>query len=258
MYKNKKLNMNRVFTLLVMVMMSKLGLSQFQFIDPSTGSQAGTSYTHYVDLNTIKYTVDFEVKNNYSSSKTVKVKRTLLSSVTGHDIYYCFGAVCLNPSPLTVYVPSQSATISANGGLPNGQGTYGLSADLDAMALGTSVVRYTLYDVNNPSDSIFVDLTYVVTPVGITELNVKNFHISQPSPNPALNNATFKYDFNFIPKEAQLKIYNMVGSLVQEEKITGKEGKISLDISGLEEGVYFCSLSVNDKIISTKRLIVSR
>ena len=250
--------MNRLFTLLISVFFLNTLSAQFQFIDPSTGSQAGTSYTHYVDLNTIKYTVDFEVKNNYSSSKTVKVKRTLLSSITGHDIYYCFGAVCLNPSPSIVYIPSQSATITANGGLPNGQGTYGLSADIDAMALGTSVVRYTLYDVNNPNDSIYVDLTYVVTPVGMSELTAKNFSLSQPSPNPAVTTATFRYDFNFAPKTAALKIYNMVGSLVKEEKITGKEGKLSVSSNDMEEGIYFCSLVVNDKIISTRRLVISK
>ena len=250
--------MKKIITIIFALGLFNYTFAQFQFIDPATGSPANTSYTHYVDLNTIKYTVDFEVKNNYSASKTVKVKRTLISAVTGHDIYYCFGAVCLNPSPLTVYIPSQSATMSANGGLPNGQGTYGLSADLDAMALGTSVVRYTLFDVNNPNDSIYVDLTYVVTPVGISELTAKNFHLSQPSPNPAINSVSFKYDFNFLPKNSSLKIYDMVGSLVKEEKITGKDGKLNLNLSDLSEGVYFCSLSVNDKMISTRRLIVAR
>ena len=99
---------------------------------------------------------DFEIHNEYSSSKTVRVKRYLDSYSSGQDIYYCFGTNCYAASTAPLFAPSQSRTIPANGMLPDGAGTYGIKTDFDDNSVvGTSDVRYTVYDVNNIADSVY-------------------------------------------------------------------------------------------------------
>ncbi|HEY1038487.1 MAG TPA: T9SS type A sorting domain-containing protein [Bacteroidia bacterium] len=251
--------MKKIYLSLILGLGSLAGYSQFSFIDANTGMPAASSYTINVDANSPTVSHDFEIHNDYSSQKTIRVKRYLLTPVTTQEVYYCFGANCYGAESATVYVPAQTSNIAANGMLPNGQGTFGLKTDFDDYGvIGTTRVLYVMYDVANVNDSIALEMNYVVSTVGLAKLDAKNFMMSNAMPNPASSSVAVKYNFASAPRSASIKIYNMVGSLVREVKVEGVEGKTQLDVSSLNEGIYFYTLVVNDKAISTKKLIVSK
>jgi hypothetical protein len=52
-------------------------------------------------------------------------------------------------------------------------------------------------------------------------------------------------------------VYNMLGAVVKTENITDASGAVRMDVSTLENGVYFTSLEVAGKQVSTKRLVVT-
>ncbi len=251
--------MKKIYLTLFLGLAYLTGFSQFSFIDPNSGLPAEASYTITVEPNSPTISHDFEIHNDYASQKTIKIKRYLLNLVNGQEAYYCFGINCFGFDASPVYVPAQSSVIAAGGVLPNGGGTYGLKTDFDDYNnMGSARVRYVLYDINNISDSISLEMNYVVSAVGLAKLDAKNFTISNPMPNPATSNVSVKHNFTTTPKTASVKIYNMVGTLVKEVKVEGTEGKTQLDVSTLNEGVYFYTLVVNDKLISTKKLIITK
>ena len=52
-------------------------------------------------------------------------------------------------------------------------------------------------------------------------------------------------------------IYNMLGDRVMETVVEENEGTIKMDVSSLEQGIYFCNLESDGKMLSTRRLVVT-
>ena len=103
---------------------------------------------------------------------------------------------------------------------------------------------------------------------------VVNYTVSDPSstmrtasnrpdiyayPNPAINDVRFEFS-NLKPSEYVLKIYNILGVVVMEEKYELNGFKtVKLDVSKLRKGTYLYSLSdAKGKTIATRRLMVIR
>src|ERR1700741_1771421 len=142
--------MKKLYLSLILGLGCFAGYSQFSFVDVNTGLTAAASYTFSVDANSPTVTNDFEIHNDYSTQKTIKVKRYLVYTVSGQEAYYCFGANCYGADPSPLFVPTQTSNVAANGILPNGQGTFGLKTDFDDYGfIGNTKVLYVLYDVNN-------------------------------------------------------------------------------------------------------------
>ncbi len=103
---------------------------------------------------------------------------------------------------------------------------------------------------------------------------VVNYTVSDPSssmrtasnrpdiyayPNPAINDVRFEFS-NLKPSEYSLKIYNILGVVVMEEKhVLNGFKTVKLDVSKLRKGTYLYSLSdAKGKTIATRRLMVIR
>lgn len=78
-------------------------------------------------------------------------------------------------------------------------------------------------------------------------------------PNPAINDVRFEFS-NLKPSDYSLKIYNILGVVVMEEKYPLNGFKtVKLDVSKLRKGTYLYSLSdAKGKTIATRRLMVIR
>ncbi len=257
--------MKKIFTLTIALGLSLFSKAQsFAVYEAGTTTPAQAVYSLTVNSGDPTTSTDLTLKNLTASQITLKVKKYVLSTppcAEAPDIYFCSGSTCYQP----VNTVSGNLNIAANGQLPNGQGTYGLRADFDnvnsnlfATCCGTSSVLYTVYDVNNVSDSISVRIDYTVVncAIGLVKLDTKNFQMSNAQPNPSNTVTSIKYDFNFNPNTASIKVYNMLGAQIKELKLTGNEGKANLDVSSLSDGLYFYSLIINDKIVTTKKLVV--
>lgn len=254
--------MKKIFTLFA-ITVAGLGLhaQSFQLLDPDNGSAdvSNTTFDFWSDpsMDVIK---ELNLKNNSSSSKTVKMKRTFVSGVNTSlpdqdTIEICWN-VCLAPTWGTTQTAG-NVTVAAGGVASfsgNGIGFHGTLKPCSI--LGVRVVRYTFWDASNTNDSVSVVFNYHVTATGVAENNIKQFNFSNPMPNPAAGSTSIKYDFPTSAK-AKIKLYNAVGALVKEIKIEDQIGKITIDTDELSNGIYFYSLIVNDKVAGTKKLIVS-
>jgi hypothetical protein len=85
-------------------------------------------------------------------------------------------------------------------------------------------------------DDLIVNI--ISTTTKIDELNSKQNFISQNIPNPANTITQFNFALNN-NDHLTLTIYNTLGELVKQEKISNKQKSISIDVSTLSNGTYF-------------------
>ncbi|HAN19117.1 MAG: hypothetical protein A2X13_02515 [Bacteroidetes bacterium GWC2_33_15] len=76
-------------------------------------------------------------------------------------------------------------------------------------------------------------------------------------PNPVVDYFYAEYSIEYI-KDAKLQVYNSLGEIVISKDLEEKKGNEKIYVTGLKNGLYFCSLLVDDNRVSTKKLLVNR
>jgi hypothetical protein len=175
------------------------------------------------------------------------VKRVLLTPSVGSDHQFCWGIQCY-PAEVSLatdtiaLIPSQSDNSFYSYFFPNGYG-------------GLHQVRYVFFNVSNPNDSTWIDIHFD-TPLSI-DFEKGNKGISAPFPNPAKQSATF--DFSIASgDEARIDLFNITGALVKSTPLNGTQGKVSIPLHQLANGVYFYTFYLNGKAVQTKRLVIAK
>ena len=256
--------MKKLYALLALCFSSLLVNSQssFKILDPDNNETDVTSAT--LDLwgdPTTDIEKELILKNISSSTKTVKLKRVFVSgfntTLPNQDTLQICWNVCLAPSWSNTQnagnvniLADSSANFSTTG-----IGFHSLFSPCSL--LGTRVIRYTFWDSNNYSDSASVVVNYHITGVGIADNKLKNFSFSSPQPNPSAGITFIKYDVPAQTK-AHIKIFNVAGTEIKDFALEESNGKISVETGSLPNGIYFYSLILQDKVVGTKKLIVSQ
>lgn len=224
--------------------------SSFSLTDVNQASVvSGSTIVYYVDQATSLETHDFDVHNTSSNNLTVKVRKSVQSFASaGSVFYFCTDQLCYTPS----------TNLSGNVTL-NAASQFLLVTDFTPdNTTGISIVRYSVFNTANPGDSIYFFIEYHVSPTGIEDSSVKA-SIGSPMPNPAsfVFNMSYNLGSSYGKGQATIVIYNMLGAIVRTETLDSAEGTFRMDVSTLENGVYFTSLEVDGKQVSAKRLVVS-
>jgi hypothetical protein len=189
----------------------------------------------------------FFVKNNSTNLIHVKVKKVELSLLHGTEVYFCWGAcyasfVFISPTPVDI---AKGVTDSSSF-----SGHY-----RPHVTMGISTIRYVFFDQDNPVDSVCVNVKYDAQPLGIENNLPKGTSIVNACPNPANNSASFEYRLSGV-RSGSVIVRNVLGSVVKKVDLDNPEGKIALNTSDLDNGMYFYSLVENGISTSTKKLIV--
>ncbi len=181
------------------------------------------------------------VTNTTSGMVKVRVRRTVQSVVSGTQNYFCW-SVCHGPS-----VSEDPDYLEINAGatrsdfyadyLPQGQS-------------GQSVIFYTFFNHDTPSDSVRLKVVFDVAPTGIANVETKNNFIVYPNPANDIIRVKYAFDTN-----ADLTIYDITGKMVIRESLIAGQSDYTFSIADLRSGVYFYSLNNGKEIISMKKLI---
>ena len=116
-------------------------------------------------------------------------------------------------------------------------------------------LKLEIWDAANPEDVFVINVTFKYSLDGAEEIsNVESF--SNAYPTPANDVVNFDYSFNEGVNSAMVAVYNMMGQEVLRSNISGMNGKLSLNISDLADGVYFYSLVVNGKTEKSSKMVV--
>jgi hypothetical protein len=190
------------------------------------------------------------VKNNTDRDMPVKARREDIDVVTGSKNYLCWESCYpddVTESPNAYTIPAGEMTpetVFSGHYLPQGY-------------VGTSTVKYTFFNENEPDDQVYFLVNYVISPTSVDDI-LSNALISSAYPNPATNQFTIDFEFPIGVEKAELKLFNLVGQEVLSKSFTGINGKIQVSVADLPEGIYFYNLVLNEESAFAKKLIVRR
>ncbi len=208
-----------------------------------------------VDINTApssSITEEILVKNAGAISDTIKVLRIVNTVDAGDQTQFCWGGLCylyatnLSNLPLII-APGDTADFSESGFH---------SIFNSGPACVTRLVHYKFYNIHNFSDSTGVTLRYLCV-TGVDDLLKPGGIISNVFPNPANYLVSIKYDINEFSKKDKIIFYDMLGKNVKEIYLNDKHGTAKINTADMNSGIYFYSFMADDKIISTKKLVIS-
>jgi hypothetical protein len=208
----------------------------------------GTDIYVWGDTSTAYVNVFCTLKNISSETITVDAKEIPDTLIAGAKIAICF-ELCSTPQT-TAFTSPYTSTLAPNATDNTFEGhyyTYG--------HLGESVISFVFYNSTNRNDSVGIIVHFNATAAGIKQITPVNTEISNPYPNPAAGFTSINYTLPENTEKARFVLTNILGSKVMETNVTN-EGKLNLNTSNMQSGVYFYSFFVNDKLTQTKKLII--
>lgn len=195
------------------------------------------------------------VKNVSNDVIPIKVKKTIIDTVTGTVNSFCWGQcfdsrVMYSPNPL--YIESGETDNSSFYAefWPNGH-------------TGATSIQYTFFkfegDIETIIDSASVIITFVINPASVQQFISENSSLSNARPNPASNFTQIPYQIpSSINGNAQIVVKNLLGASVFTENVKPGNGKIYVNTSDFDAGIYFYSLVINNETYFTKKLVIKR
>lgn len=171
-----------------------------------------------------------------------------------HTVHqFCWSASCYPPGTT---VSGKFLTIPAGGSSEGAAGFSGHCVVSDGVQ-GITRVMYTFFDENNSNDSIAVFVNFISGYAGVADL-VKRISFSDAYPNPA--DKEVRFDFS-LPKgldNTTLSVHSILGAEISKVKINEQEGTLKVNTAGLNEGIYFCALVVDNNTVLSRKLVIKR
>jgi hypothetical protein len=83
------------------------------------------------------------------------------------------------------------------------------------------------------------------------------YSISNAFPNPANSFVSIKYDISDSSQKRHIVLYDIFGKSLKKISLFDKKGTAKMNVEDLNSGIYFYSLVIDEKVISTKKLVIS-
>jgi hypothetical protein len=195
----------------------------------------------------------WEVLNATSSTIDFGCKRIGIQETPGHTSQFCWGIIC---SPFGTGNNTSSEIVSlAPGAYTN---TFYAHFRPNGVA-GQTTIRYCWFDSNNPADEFCYDVNFCIDSECIVSVSEKaaDAEISKISPNPIHGLGNITYEFQSVPHQGKMTIYNALGAVVKEISLNKKSGVVIIDGNEFENGIYFCAIEDAGKTFETKKLVIS-
>lgn len=86
----------------------------------------------------------------------------------------------------------------------------------------------------------------------------KEAMLGQNTPNPAVSTTSVSVEIPSYAVSSYIQIYTLQGNPVKKVSISDKgKSKIQINVSDMTPGIYMYSLMVDNKLIQTKRMVVT-
>lgn len=238
-----------IFTLMLLALIGYVSAQSLQFEwDGHVYSDGETVVCTNDEYGYGEYIQHMQLRNLISDDLNIIVEKDVVSNPENMMNWFCWG-VCVGPdvivSPNPVTLPANSVTAD---------GALSFHALFEENVFGKVVVKYCAYDERHPEERITIDVVFHKSGEGMNEMPALYF--GQPYPNPA--HSTVNFDCNLSGHAATAVIYNLVGQEVMRHEINSFDGKLSLSVADLNEGIYFCAVKCNGQTFATVKFVVKK
>lgn len=194
------------------------------------------------------------ITNNSGENIHVHVKKEEIDVLDNTLNTFCFQGSCYPP----FIFQSPNPMMVAPGVTTGDDDFYGEYHPYGVQ--GISKIRYTVFNADNPDDSVSVNVHFEAGYVGIGNLLANHPDIiSKPYPNPASSHISFDIDLPQHVGQAELIIRNLLGAIVMSYPVNERNGRLALPLNDLSEGFYFYTFYLrNNQALKTGRFVVKR
>lgn len=199
-----------------------------------------------------KIVAPIKIKNLSDAPLNIGIRRIEKVIGSSQNNYFCLGAECFG---------SQSEQLPQAYTIDPGEVSLEFSSILDAgLVSGYSVVKFLIYNKDNPGDAITYELSYIVEDKSPEHLiyNSEEVKINDVYPNPVGDVAIFDYNIVDHDIDAKLIIHNVLGSIVANYSLNYLNNELKIKTHNFNPGVYFYTLYVDDDAVITRKLIVRK
>ena len=196
-----------------------------------------------------EYIQHVQLRNLTSTDLDVIVEKEVIQNLDGAINFFCWGA-CFGPD---TYVSPNPVTVAAN--TVTGEEALSFHVLFDESLYGKVKMRYSAYDQNNPSERVTIVVVFNKSGEGVQEAASVRF--GQAYPNPASSVVNFDYSLN-AGDRASISVYNLLGQEVTKQQVNSLQGRLSLSVADLNDGIYFCNLFVNGSAVKTEKFVVKK
>lgn len=241
------------------LIVSVLGLSAqgFQVLYEGEAIESGHTFYVYGDGSAIGVDPGGElvIEFNVVALEDVSLMGEKVENnvIEGTSNSFCFGDDCY---PSTVYVTPRPTFMGTG---ENKDFSMHYTAEEDYMTvLGMEQsMTYYIYPAEDTDNKFVINIIFKYSLDNVVDFaSVEVF--SSAYPVPASDFVNFDYSFPSSVSNAMIAVYNMMGQEVLRNDISGIEGKASINVSDLADGIYFYSLIVSGKTEKSGKIVVRR
>lgn len=257
--------MTKISTLSLRSIAPALGLvalsAQAQFITllGEGGSTVnGTVIDVWCDVNPTPSAVEYDVNCmlNTSGPKVVNMRRYELSFPMQDTTYnyYCWGE-CYAPAVSGTYPVWPAPDVNTLYPTEEFAGfhSYYRPEGLE----GSACFRYVWFDDGNPTDTVWVDICYHATPVGMEEhADAALKFNAYPVPS-TTGNVELSFDAPRAGQQVYVELHDALGQTIATERIRTGQQRLVLGEGRLAPGLVFATLRVDGQAKATRRLVIA-
>ncbi len=196
--------------------------------------------------------VPISIENLSSKPVNIIIKRIEERIGTSQKTYFCWGGDCVgeqvNQLPLSRKINPDQTSREFQSVLESG------------LVEGYSVVKYQVINRDNPSESYFHEVTYIIEPSEKKKalFESSNVTLQEVYPNPVNEFAFIDYALTNPETKAKIVLHNILGNIIGEYELKYFDKTLKISTASLNPGVYFYTLHIDNDGVMTKKIIVRR
>ncbi|NOR86871.1 MAG: T9SS type A sorting domain-containing protein [Bacteroidales bacterium] len=192
---------------------------------------------------------EYFIRNNSTNDVSIRMRMEAVILVDSTEYSFCALGNCFPPGINETtydYRIDAGVTVGGEGVFTGHYHAHGHE--------GTSLIRYTFYNVDDLNDTISFNITFNGgSGEGIADIRETVFLNAFPNPSDGYLN--IRYDIKNM-SHGQLLIYNAVGAQVYVEELNSSSTTLNFDLTSFPKGVYLYKIEYDQTQSKTYKLVL--
>ena len=239
-----------IFTLLFLAVMGWASAQSLQFeLNGHVFAEGETIECTNDEYGIGEYIQHMQLRNCTSDDLNVMIEKEVVEDLEGTSNLFCWGQ-CFSEN---VFISPNPVVVAANS--VTDESALAFHVTYNANIFGKVHMRYYAYDEDHYDQRISINVIFNKSDVGVHETAAVRF--GQAYPNPASSVVNFDYNLNAGDK-ASVAVYNLLGQEVLKQPVNSLQGRVTISVANLNNGIYFCNLFVNGCAVKTEKFVVKK